>query len=48
MRALAMPGEDPLSLPHPDEIAPLFVELASPDCTRNGEVIRFRDWRDGK
>lgn len=40
MRAQAFPGEDPMTLPHPDEIAPHFVELASPDCTRHGEVVR--------
>jgi NAD(P)-dependent dehydrogenase (short-subunit alcohol dehydrogenase family) len=42
MRAIAFPGEDPNSLPHPDELIDLFVELASPDCTRNGEIVAFR------
>ena len=28
MRAAAFPGEDPNTLPHPDELAPMFVELA--------------------
>jgi NAD(P)-dependent dehydrogenase (short-subunit alcohol dehydrogenase family) len=45
MRAKAFPGEDPQTLSTPDELAPLFVELASPDCTRNGEVIDFKDWQ---
>jgi len=45
MRAAAMPGEDPMHLPHPDEVAPLFLELANPDCTKNGEVISFREWQ---
>ncbi len=40
MRAQAFPGEDPLSLPHPDEVTDRFVELAEPACTRNGEVVR--------
>jgi NAD(P)-dependent dehydrogenase (short-subunit alcohol dehydrogenase family) len=31
MRAEAMPGEDPLSLPDPSEIGPLIVELAQAD-----------------
>jgi NAD(P)-dependent dehydrogenase (short-subunit alcohol dehydrogenase family) len=48
MRAKAFPGEDPKTLPHPDEAAPLFVELASPDCRRNGERIDFRAWRAAK
>lgn len=45
MRAKAYPGENPETLPAPEEVAPLFVELASPDDTRNGEVISFRQWR---
>ncbi|HLI12426.1 MAG TPA: SDR family NAD(P)-dependent oxidoreductase [Alphaproteobacteria bacterium] len=40
MRAEAFPGENPAHLPHPDEIAPRFVELAEPDCRRHGEVLR--------
>ena len=45
MRAKAFPGEDPQSLSTPDDLAPLFVELASPACTRNGELINFKDWQ---
>ena len=41
LRAEAMPGEDPMTLPHPDEIAGAFVDLAAPDCQRNGEVVRL-------
>ncbi len=40
MRATAMPGEDPASLRHPDEVTDLFVELAAADCRRNGEIIK--------
>jgi NAD(P)-dependent dehydrogenase (short-subunit alcohol dehydrogenase family) len=42
MRARAFPGEDPETLPHPREIVPLFLELSSPACTRNGEIIHFQ------
>ena len=42
MRAAAMPGEDPESLKSPDDIAPLFVDLAAPDCTRHGEIVNAR------
>ncbi len=42
MRAEAFPGEDPLTLPTPEDMAPLIVELLSPDCTRNAELISFR------
>ena len=40
MRAQAFPGEDPMTLPEPDAIADLFVELAEPACERTGEVVR--------
>jgi NAD(P)-dependent dehydrogenase (short-subunit alcohol dehydrogenase family) len=39
MRAQAMPGEDPMSLPPPEAITERFVELAEAACTRNGEVV---------
>jgi hypothetical protein len=37
-----MPGEDPMTLPMPEELAPLIVELLSPACTKNGELVTFR------
>ena len=39
MRAQAMPGEDPATLPPPDAITDTFVELARPDCTRHGDIV---------
>ncbi len=39
MRAAAFPGENPMSLKTPEDITASFVELASPDCTRHGELI---------
>jgi NAD(P)-dependent dehydrogenase (short-subunit alcohol dehydrogenase family) len=42
MRAQAMPGEDPMTLPAPEELAPLIVEMLSPDYAANGEVVRFK------
>ncbi len=42
MRAKAYPGEDPMTLPTPEEIAPLFVDLALPSCERSGEIVEFR------
>ena len=45
MRAKAFPGEDPATLPAPEDLVPLFLELAAPSCTRNGEVVSFRQWR---
>ena len=40
MRAQAFPGEDPNSLPTPDDVAPWFLGLAEAGCTRHGEIIR--------
>ncbi|HXC11326.1 MAG TPA: SDR family NAD(P)-dependent oxidoreductase, partial [Stellaceae bacterium] len=40
LRARAFPGEDPNSLPPPESVADLFLDLASPECTRNGEIVR--------
>jgi len=42
MRAKAMPGEDPETLPPPDAVAPLIVELLSPSNAKNGELISFK------
>lgn len=39
MRAKAMPGEDPATLPQPSEIVPHLVEMASPEFTRTN--VRF-------
>ena len=41
MRAKAMPGEDPDTLPHPQEVARLFLEMSRPDFTENGATRRF-------
>jgi NAD(P)-dependent dehydrogenase (short-subunit alcohol dehydrogenase family) len=42
MRAKAMPGEDPDSLPSPDEIAPQVVEMLSPSFTRSEAIVDFK------
>lgn len=44
MRAKAMPGEDSSTLPNPADVAPLFLELASPACTKTGQLVNYRDW----
>jgi NAD(P)-dependent dehydrogenase (short-subunit alcohol dehydrogenase family) len=44
MRAQVAPGEDPMTVRTPEEIAPLFVELASPGCTRHAEWISADAW----
>ncbi len=42
MRAKAMPGEDPATLPSPEDLAELFVQLALPDFTENGTVVQYK------
>jgi NAD(P)-dependent dehydrogenase (short-subunit alcohol dehydrogenase family) len=41
MRAKAFPGEDPETLPPPELLAPLIVELLSASCQKNGELVVF-------
>lgn len=45
MRAEAMPGEDPMTLPHPSEIGPLIVELAVADLGLPKSTVRFSEWK---
>lgn len=40
MRAEAYPGEDPETLPPPESLGDLFLDLASPSCARNGDIIK--------
>ena len=40
MRALAMPGENPDTLPHPSEIAAKLLHLASPSLTETGLIYQ--------
>jgi NAD(P)-dependent dehydrogenase (short-subunit alcohol dehydrogenase family) len=42
MRAEAMPGEDPMTLPTPEDLAPSILELLSPACMKNGELVASR------
>ncbi|MEX2648292.1 MAG: SDR family NAD(P)-dependent oxidoreductase [Alphaproteobacteria bacterium] len=39
MRAEAMPGEDPTTLPEPAALGDAFVALAEPACRRHGEMV---------
>ena len=41
MRSLAMPGEDPLTLPTPDEVAPQIVPMCAPDFSDNGAIYKY-------
>ncbi|HJP22176.1 MAG: SDR family NAD(P)-dependent oxidoreductase [Alphaproteobacteria bacterium] len=39
LRAQAFPGEDPDELAQPESITDVFVDLASAECQRNGEIV---------
>ncbi len=41
MRASVNPGEDPMSVPAPDDITKIFIKLTSPDLKEHGEVFRI-------
>ena len=50
MRAQAVPGEDPTTLPHPSEVAAAILPLASSDMNETGRLFvvrenRFVDYR---
>jgi NAD(P)-dependent dehydrogenase (short-subunit alcohol dehydrogenase family) len=40
MRAGAFPGEDPMTLPAPEEMTGVFVDLSEAACTRTGEIVK--------
>jgi NAD(P)-dependent dehydrogenase (short-subunit alcohol dehydrogenase family) len=43
MRAQAMPGEDPETLPHPSEVAAKLVQLCGAELTETGKLYVVRD-----
>ena len=47
MRAEAYPEEDPLTLPTPEQITPLFVHLASAQSENlTGQMLEAKDWAE--
>lgn len=43
MRAKAVPGEDPNTIPPPEALGDVFVRMALPAFNQNGEIIRALD-----
>jgi NAD(P)-dependent dehydrogenase (short-subunit alcohol dehydrogenase family) len=41
LRGQAMPGEDPSTLPQPEDVAPTLAALCTPEEGRHGEMIRM-------
>jgi NAD(P)-dependent dehydrogenase (short-subunit alcohol dehydrogenase family) len=47
MRAKAYPEEDPLTLPTPEQITPIFVHLASSQSENiTGQMLEAKDWSE--
>ncbi len=42
MRAKAFPGEDPMTLPAPEEVAPAIVEMLQPSYAENGAWVQWK------
>jgi hypothetical protein len=45
MRAQVMPGEDPMTLPTPEDIAEKIVPLCLPSCSETGKLYDYRAGR---
>jgi NAD(P)-dependent dehydrogenase (short-subunit alcohol dehydrogenase family) len=43
MRAQAVPGEDPETLPHPSQVAKAMMPLLAPDYTETGKLFIVRE-----
>ncbi|HWA22862.1 MAG TPA: SDR family NAD(P)-dependent oxidoreductase [Caulobacterales bacterium] len=41
LRYKAFPGEDPTTLPTPEDVAPLYVEMLAPSYMKHGERVRY-------
>jgi NAD(P)-dependent dehydrogenase (short-subunit alcohol dehydrogenase family) len=46
LRARVFPGEDPMALPPPESVTEAFVQLALPECERNGDVVDAGSFTD--
>jgi hypothetical protein len=41
MRAKAFPGEDPMTLPTPEEVAPAIADMLAADYAENGAWVQW-------
>ena len=48
LRAHIFPGENPGTVPPPETAADAFVELAVPECARNGEIVTAAELLSGQ
>jgi NAD(P)-dependent dehydrogenase (short-subunit alcohol dehydrogenase family) len=47
MRAKAAPGEDPITLDTPADLAPLILKMCSADFNDNGKIVDYRKYKAG-
>jgi NAD(P)-dependent dehydrogenase (short-subunit alcohol dehydrogenase family) len=45
MRAKAMPGEDPATIPQPADVAVLAAQMLAPEWREQGGCVNFRAWQ---
>jgi NAD(P)-dependent dehydrogenase (short-subunit alcohol dehydrogenase family) len=45
MRAIVMPGEDPMTLPTPEEVVETIIPLCLPSFTETGKIYDYRAGR---
>ncbi len=45
MRAAAFPGEDPTTLPEPQAIVPMILEMVGPGSDPRPQPLNFADWQ---
>jgi NAD(P)-dependent dehydrogenase (short-subunit alcohol dehydrogenase family) len=48
MRAKAMPGEDPATLPTPEKVAAAILPMLLPSWTDNGQLVKYREIANSK
>mgnify|MGYP001480373909 CR=1 FL=1 len=46
MRAKAYPGENPISLPKPDDITEVFIQLGEQNCLLHSSTVKAEDYND--
>jgi hypothetical protein len=48
MRAKAMPGEDPATLPTPEKVAAAILPMLLPSWADNGQLVKYREIANSK
>ena len=46
MRAIAYPGENPISLPKPEDVTEVFVQLGKQNCLLHSSTVKAEDYNN--